>query len=277
MHSYGIQQKQYYYLVAGLPELSLYQPQLPFSVAEWVEELEHRLRGAERDALDLLLLPADHQNLLTLMAEGEVPHWAPLSRYESEYVLGSLREGSGLPAYFHRTYEAFRESAAGAFQRLPWAHRLTEGYYDYALAASEGFVREWLHFERDLRNLLAGWNMRRHKLSDEYQLVGDNEVTRAIRRSQARDFGQGLRYPKWGRWVQDAEIDDLAERHRNTSRLRWSFIEEALTFSYFSADVLLGYLLKLQLIEARLQADAEQGRERLEAFIHQLAETHIPA
>ncbi len=275
MRNYGMQQKQYYYLVAGLPELSLYQPQMPFPVAEWVEELEHRLHGTERAALDLLLLPADHENLLTLLAEGEVPHWAPLSRYEPEYFLGSLREGSGLPPYFHSAYEAFREEGS-AFRRLPWAHRLTEGYYDYALAAGKGFVYDWLHFDRDLRNLLAGWNMRRHHLSDAYQLVGENEVTRAIRQSQARDFGQGLRYPQWGRWVQDAEIDDLAERHQNTSRLRWSFIDQALTFSYFTADVLLGYLLKLQLIEERLQADAEQGRARLEKFIHQLAETHIP-
>jgi len=276
MHSYGIQQKQYYYLVAGLPELSLYQPQLPFQLADWVRELEDKLERTERAALDLLLLPAEHENLLAFMARGEITQWAPLSRYEPEFFLNSLREGEGLPPYFHRTLEAFRKEG-NDFQRLPWEHRLTEGYYAYALANSRGFVHDWLRFDRDLRNLQTGWNLRRHRLSDEHQLVGDNDITRAIRRSQARDFGLSMRYPQWGQWVQDAEIDDLAERHQNTSRLRWSFIEEALTFSYFSADVLLGYLLKLQLIEERLQADAEQGREHLEAFIHQLAEIHIPA
>lgn len=277
MRRSALPRKQYYYLVAGLPELSLYQQQLPFSVAEWVSELEGVLTGEEREALDLLLLPADHQNLLTFLARGEVAEWAPLSRFDEEQLLDRLREGEGLPAYFHQTYEAFRESAAGAFQRLPWEHRLAEGYYAHALANSHGFVHEWLRFDRDLRNLLAGWNIRRHKLSEAHQLVGDNEITQAIRRSQARDFGMGRIYPQWERWVQDAEIDDLAERRQNTFRLRWGFIDQALTFSYFNADVLLGYLLKLQLLGGRLQENAGQGRERVEQFIHQLAETHIPA
>ncbi len=263
-------QRSYFYLVASLPELALQQQQTPFSVAEWVQQLKQALAPIERTQLDLLLLPADHRNLLNWLDLGETTEWSPLAQYARSYFLDSLNNGSGLPAYLHEVFDMAQQQKEPS--PLLLEHQLTVGYYAYALPLSRGLVRQWLIFDRDLRNLLSGWNRRKRRIPDQHQVVGQNAVTEAVATSQARDFGLGQQLPAWGWWVEEASEDDLLERQQNVDRIRWNFILENLRFEYFSADVLLGYLLRLQILEERTRLDAQHGQERLDAYIQNAAE-----
>lgn len=263
--------RAYYYLVAGLPDLSLQQSHLPFSSAEWISVLTDHLSPPELAQLRLLRLPADHQTLLGLLRGASTPEANDWALYDPEFLAEALEEESDqLPAYFLAVHAAFRQKSTPE-DLLNAEHQLTESYYDYALEKATGLVQQWLPFDRDLRNLMTGWHLRKHNQSTENQLVGQNAVSEAIRESSGRDFGMGREYPSWNWWVQEAEDDGLVERQQNLERIRWHFIDEALSFSYFSADVLLGYLLKLQILQRRLEGEPQRGRQRLEHFIQEAA------
>lgn len=264
-------QRSYYYLVAGLPNLALQQTQLPFSLHEWIEVLEQNGTPTDLEQLELLRLPGDHRNLLDWLYEGEETDWDKTARYSGEELVDKLDRGNGLPNYLHELYAGFRQKKDQP-ERLAIEHGLTERYYSYALPKARGVVKEWLSFDRNLRNLLSAWNRRKYHLPAEHQVVGQNDITRAIATSQARDFGLGQAYPRWYWWVHEAENDGLLERQQNLDRIRWNFINEVLRFEYFSFDVLLGYYLKLQILENRIGLDAKRGQERVDHYIEQIAE-----
>jgi len=56
--------RQYYYLIAGLPDIVLDQPKMPFSVAAFREELKTHLHPEDYQLAEWLFLPADNRNLL---------------------------------------------------------------------------------------------------------------------------------------------------------------------------------------------------------------------
>jgi len=265
-------QRSYYYLVAALPELALQQAELPFGLKEWIGVLEKNGTPADLQQLTLLRLPADHRHIIAWLYDG---HDAPddtINYYSGEELRSKLEEGRGLPAYLHEVYDGFRQKKEQP-ERLVFEQELTEKYYDYALPKARGVVQEWLSFDRNLRNLLSAWNRRKHHLPSEHQVVGQNDITRAIQQNaQARDFGLGKAYPRWYWWVHEAESDGLLEQQQNLNRIRWNFLNEVLRFEYFSFDVLLGYFLKLQILESRVGPDARRGQERLDNYIEQIAE-----
>lgn len=268
----NLTQRSYFYLVAGLPDLALQQTQMSLGLRGWIGVLEKNGTPADLQQLQLLRLPADHHNLLAWLYKEDTPDWKDTACYPGEELIDGLQSGKGLPGYIHEVYDGFRQKKDPP-RRLVVEHELTEKYYAFALPRAKGLTQAWLSFDRNLRNLLSAWNRRKHHLTAEQQVVGQNDITQAIHRNaQARDFGLGQAYPRWYWWVHEADADGLLERQQNLNRIRWNFIEEQLRFAYFSFDVLLGYFLKLQILESRLGPDAQRGQERLDHYIEQIAE-----
>lgn len=267
----NLTQRSYYYLVARLPNLALQQAQMPFGLRDWIEVLEEKGMSSDLEQLNLLRLPADHDNMLAWLYEEETEEWDETACYSKEKLIDRLEAGSGLPDYLHEVYDGFRQKKDQP-DRLVLEHELVEKYYTFGLSKARGLTGKWLAFDRNLRNLLSAWNRRKHHLPDEHQVIGQNDITQAIQTSQARDFGLGQAYPRWYWWVHEAESDGLLERQQNLNRIRWNFINEALRFEYFSFEVLLGYFLKLRILESRLGPDAQRGQERLDNYIEKIAE-----
>ncbi len=263
--------RSFHYLIASLPKLGLPQQQLPFSVLDWINQLNQVLHPSEKEQLHLLQLPADNQHLKTLLVNDSVEVWNPSAVYDGNSFLESLEKGAGLPAYLHEVYERSLLQK-GTLDELALEYHLTEAYYAYAQEKGGWFVKAWTAFDRDLRNLLSAWNRRKYDLPDQYQLIGKNEVTEAIRKFAARDFGLGQVLPQWNWWVQEAAEDQILEREQNRDRITWHFIDSALQLEYFSVEVLLGYFLQLQILEYRISQDAERGRQRLDDYIQGVAE-----
>lgn len=57
----------YYYLVAGLPELSLEDGKLSYAVSTFRTELYPSLTADDKKLIDLFYLQLDNANLLTLL------------------------------------------------------------------------------------------------------------------------------------------------------------------------------------------------------------------
>jgi hypothetical protein len=268
-----MQSRAYYYLIAGLPELALEQPKLPYTVSSFLEQLSETLSAEDQEAVRLLRYPYDHEALLAIVKQesGAAHPWGCFSRDDLE---AGLREPGRLPAYFHDFHAACQEEST-PWPELSLENRLTRRYYDYALARAKGFLHDWLTFERDLRNLLAAWNARTYELDLRGQLIGDNEVTRALANSHASDFGLPNDYTYVDRLFQEMEQDQPQQREKGIDLIKWDFIEEATTFYYFTSEVLLGYLLRLMLLERWDGLSATAGRRMLESAVEERAQAAL--
>lgn len=260
--------RDYFYLISSLPEIVLDQSRAPFSLANYVTQLEEHLEPQDFQQVRLLLRPYDNRNLLRLLGQ-ETGQWEALGAFTESEMREYLEAEEGLPTYMHRFYLAYQsEEPIEAGQG--WKDQLTALYYEHAMGQAEGFLHNWLAYERGLRNVLAAWNIRQYGLDGEGRLIGQGETVEALRKSRARDFGLSTDYPFLSRLLTELERDDLMAREKAIDRVQWNYINEQLTFHYFTVEVALGYLLHLRMLHRWLSLDPQAGQERVRNFISEM-------
>lgn len=254
-----MEKRNYYYLVAGLPELVLEQSKIPFSPAGFIGEIRKMLHPEDLQRVEWLMYPFDHHKLLNLVFKTSLKGKS-FGKFSSLQLEDGLKEPGSLPAYMDRFYRAYLDEMP-IWPQMSWENQLTQLYFDQALVVhKEGFLRDWLVFENHLRNILAAWNIREFRMPAEGQFIGHEDVVEDMLKSHARDFGLLSEFPFLDKLLQVLEQQDLLEREKAIDRIKWSYIDELNTFNYFTIDVVLGYLLKLIMLERWLDLDVESGQ-----------------
>jgi hypothetical protein len=264
---FSTHKRPYYYLVAGLPALVLEQGKVPFSSRAFLDEIRPHLHPDDLAQCKLLFLETDNTNLLSLLQRRD--SWKEDGNFSRGNLEEGLREPESLPYYMARFIKAYQEETP-LLKGMSWENQLTTLFYDYLLSRSTAFLRAWFSFDRDVRNVLIGLGARKHGFSLEGQLIGEYELTEAIRQSRARDFGVSASYPLIEALLQIEEEASLLDKELAIDQLRWSFLEEQNTFNYFTIEVLIAFLIRLQLLERWSLLDPDRGAERFEALVREL-------
>ena len=269
--------QNYYYLIAGLPELSLDDSKLGTTVREFRELYYPELSDDDRALLDLIYLNYDNANLLLLLKDKEAAI-AEGGLYTSDELLAIIEAARAeetpdrnYPRYmydFVQQMESEESAAEGIFPE----DRLAQLYYAHAMSQGNAFVECWFAFNLDLNNFLTAITARRYNLDVKPLIVGDNEVAKALRTSNSRDFGLTGVMDGFEEVMRISEIDNLVERERKLDVLKWEWMEENSFFDYFTVEKLFAFLVKIQIIERWITLDAEAGGEMLRGMIRQLKE-----
>lgn len=269
--------KNYYYLIAGLPELSLDDSKLGITVREFRELYYPELADDDRVLLDLIYLSYDNANLLLLLKDKEAAI-AEGGLYTSEELLGIIEAARAeetpdrrYPRYMY-DFVAQMESEESAAEGIFPEDRLAQLYYAHAMSQGNVFVERWFAFNLDLNNFLTAITARRYNLDVKLLIVGDNDVAKALRTSNSRDFGLTGVMDGFEEVMRISEIDNLVERERKLDVLKWEWMEENSFFDYFTVEKLFAFLVKIQIIERWITLDAEAGGEMLRGMIRQLKE-----
>ena len=102
--------KYYYYLVAGLPELTLEDSKLSYTVADFKAELYPDLSDKDRKLIDLFYLKFDNANVLKLLKDKDATI-DPRGNYSAEELaefISSLKEGDEIVDAFLSLHLYFR-------------------------------------------------------------------------------------------------------------------------------------------------------------------------
>ena len=274
--------KNYYYLIAGLPELSLDDSKLGTTIREFRELYYPDLSDDDRALLDLIYLSYDNANLLALMKDKEAAI-AEGGLYTSDELLGIIEAARAeetpdrqYPRYMY-DFVAQMESEESAAEGIFPEDRLAQLYYAHAMSQGNAFVERWFAFNLDLNNFLTAITARRYDLDVKPLIVGDNEVAKALRTSNSRDFGLTGVMDGFEEVMRISEIENLVERERKLDVLKWEWMEENSFFDYFTVEKLFAFLVKIQIIERWITLDAEAGGEMLRGMIRQLKdEVKVP-
>ena len=269
--------KNYYYLIAGLPELSLDDSKLGITVREFRELYYPELSADDRALLDLIYLSYDNANLFLLLKDKEAAI-VEGGLYTSEELLGIIEAARAeetpdrnYPRYMY-DFVAQMESEESAAEGIFPEDRLAQLYYAHAMSQGNVFVERWFAFNLDLNNFLTAITARRYNLDVKPLIVGDNEVAKALRTSNSRDFGLTGVMDGFEEVLRISEIDNLVDRERKLDILKWEWMEANSFFDYFTVEKLFAFLVKIQIIERWISLDAEAGGEMLRDMIRQLKE-----
>lgn len=274
--------QNYYYLIAGLPELSLDDNKLNLTVRDFRELYYPELTTDDRALLDLVYLSYDNANLLLLIndKEAQLKEEGLYSREELLAIIEAARSQESLEHNYPRYMYDFvveTESEESESEMAFPEDRLAQLYYAHAMNQGNAFVTRWFQFNLDLNNFLTAITARRYKLDVKNLIVGNNEVAKALRTSNSRDFGLTGVMDSFEEILRISEIENLVERERRLDVFKWEWMEEASFFDYFSVEKLFSFLIKVQIIERWISLDAEAGGEMLRSMIQQLKdEVKVP-
>ena len=275
--------KYYYYLVAGLPELTLEDSKLSYTVADFKAELYPDLSDEDRRLIDLFYLKFDNANVLKLLKDKDaaIDSRGNYSAEELAEFISSLKDGDEVadavfPSYLSTFIsEYFNTPAEDDFLH---EDRLAALYYAYAMKCRNKFVSSWFAFNLTMNNVLVALTARKFKMDIAPLIVGDTEVCEALRTSGARDFGLTGEGDFLDQLVKISETEELVEREKKIDQLRWNWMEEATFFNYFTVERLFVFLLQLEMIERWISLDKEKGNQLFRSIIETLKdEVQIPA
>ncbi len=272
----------YYCLVTGLPELSLEDGKLNDTVANFKTEIYTELSKADRKLIDLFYLKIDNQNLMSLLKDKDASVDTSLGNYSADELLSvitSLKEETApdkkFPSYFYEFTELYLNTPAE--ERMGMEDRLQGLYYHYAMQCGNPFVSSWFELNLNVNNILAAMSARKYKLEVAKVPVGNNFVAKALRTSNARDFGLAGELEYFDQLVRINETVDFVEREKKIDLLKWNWMEDQTFFNYFTIEKIFVFLMKLDMIERWLSLDKEKGNELFRQLIDQLKdEVQIP-
>ncbi len=268
--------KEYICLVAGLREYTLESDAKGLDLDALLEEI--LLEFSSRDAASVKLLYGyyDCENLSA--AYGKRASYNPLGLISQESIKAIVEGGKGgdsdllleLPDAVQLVVEAYTSQKADASERFDKA--LFGAYYEACRKSKSNFLRAWSEADRNLRNVAAAITARVAERPIEDVVVGEGDVVDQLIRSSAADFGlRGeLNYI-------DAVISaisdepNIVEKERRIDEVRWSIVEELVEGEYFSADFVLGYLVKVNIIARWQRLNPEHGRDLFAKLMDELS------
>ena len=230
----------YIAFIAGLPEIDWDDRKLSLTVAEFREQLKDYISGRDERLIDLFFLPNDNAQVLRLLRKQE-PDGALSTVYPVKLLEDETQEpDKTIPAYLNV---------------LSWM------YYDYMMKADNQLVKRYAEFSMNLKNLVTALNARKYGMEVAKEVIGSNEFAVALRTSNAKDFGLTLDYPYVEKVIALMDNDNLVERERGLDLIIWHFLDEAVTFDYFSLERVISYMLRLMIVERWSKMSSESGRK----------------
>ncbi len=273
--------EKYQYLVAGLPDLMMDAEKLSLSIVAFRDVLEEQLPNKDLQLVRFFFLPFDNQNLLNLL-NGVDFEFDTRGNFSREYLEAlaedkspqtTIEQPANIDEYFEKFIIHFKNDIA-LYPGKRWEDQLTNHFYDFVLSSKHLFIYEWFFFDRSLRNVQIGMNANNHDFSVEKNLIGNDEVTHAILNVSAKDFGLSNDYDFVPSLMSLFEGTTLVEREYRIDQLKWQKLDDLTTFNYFSIEVILAFLVKLQIVERWFSLSEEKGREMFDLLFKNLQNSY---
>ena len=260
--------RNYYCLIAGLPDIIQDDKKLHFTSSRIKEYLSSELHPDDFRLVELFYLPFDNENLLNKLA-GKGKPWderGNLTEEQADHLiqpkLFELLKPAEFPFYLYNFGKLLRDKEEVEEKlSLPEADRfLTTQYFKALHKAPNKFVREVAEYRMNTGNILLALNGRKHNLPFEDALIGDNLVTNALRKNRTRDFGLAVDYPDIEPLIQLFDTENLLDREFRLDSRQWNFLDDITFFNYFSVERIIAFLLKVFLAERWFHLDYEKGQ-----------------
>lgn len=265
----------YYCLVASLPEIAFDGNKALYSVDKFRDEVYPFLSSEDRRIVNLIFHERDNANILRLLRYGSDANLESLGCYDKGQLLDIITaakecetRANDVPAYLYDFLEQY--FAEEERTDLLWEDVLATYYYNYSISCANKFVSEWFVFNLNVNNILAATIARKYKLNVADYVLGDNEISNALRTSTSRDFGLGGMLDYSDAVLRISENEKLQEREHLLDELRWAWLDENSVFNYFTVEKLITLLIKLRIVERWAILDTDKGMQRYNELVEGL-------
>jgi len=261
--------RNYYYLVAGLQDVTLDIHKLTFDQLAFREEIRKDLDPRDFLLVEKLFLPYDNDNLINLLEKNNKA-FSEKGNFSKEHLEEIIKEPADLPAYMVKFITAFKTKEP-VYPDMSPENELTTLFYDEVTGKLHNeFLRNWFRFELNVKNIMAALNARKYKVPYEHEIIGTGETSGTIRKSHARDFGLGSELDYIEELTAISKKEDIREREQAIDEMQWKYLDEETFFHYFTIEKILAFIIKLGMIERWLDIDKDHSNELFKKLLSEL-------
>jgi hypothetical protein len=270
----------YYYFIAGLPDLQIDSAKNAPPMKELLEEMDETLSESDMKLLKLLRMRYDNRNFLTFLKDrsSRLNPLGNLKAEDWEELINIMENGTEfaeeneprlekyIAEFYHRTHDATTTSEIIFKEEL-----LSTLYYDHGMRCKNKFVAQWFEYCLNLNNILTAFTCKKHGIDMKEAIVGNNETAEIIRKNgNSRDLGLKGVFDEFEIIATVAETTNLMERERRIDALRWQWLEDNTLDHYFSAEKALSFWLKCELIHRWDGLTTENGAKIFRDILDEL-------
>lgn len=260
--------RNYYCLIAGLPDILIDQKKIPFSLIELKQELQDQLHPNDYQLVEYLFLPYDNINFLNILQKKEAD-FNPLGNYSENFFIDEIKEPVNLPGYMKKFLEAYREENP-IHPNLSLENQLTWLYFDFMLEQKNRFLRDIFTTIRDINNIFTIYNARKFGLNIENQMIGNYELTDAAKKTTSKDFGLSSEITPIDEIIGIYENNDILEQEMSIDLLKWRHMNNLNTFNYFTIEFILAYVLEFIMVERWSNLETDQSKRTFKKLLNDL-------
>ncbi len=249
--------KKYYYLISSLPELR-FGEKLPFTTEEFFDEYSSEIES-DLDLINIIILKNDVKNLeLIFKDKAKEDKIRKPSVYTLEELRQNIKTRENLPDFvitFLNKYETKEEYLENFTE-------LEKEYLVYGYEFDNTFLKAYFKFELDFRNAIASMRARTQDVDVLRYSVGDEDdivISKIKKNKSLPDFGISNEAIWIDKLIQAFDKDDPLNLERTLDKIRFEQIEILTSLMDFQVEKLLGYLLRLSILERWAEFDKETG------------------
>ncbi|MBV6646042.1 MAG: DUF2764 family protein [Cyclobacteriaceae bacterium] len=260
----------YYYLIAGLPDLSFDQiveekAAQVIDFKEVVDLIQRNLEESDQQSFRYLLYPYDNRNLLNVLfakyKDFSEMAFQNLGIYTQEEIREYHKGNSIFPAYMSAYLEAYEDQLISMTPR-EIEDKLWDMFYD-EVAHQDNYINRYFHFERELRELIAASNL------SYFDFLGQPGGRRDGERDQVRNRLSGSSalmksHPYLETMVEQVSAGNPKALERFLNRIKWDYLDEEQGF--FAKEQVFAYTLKLLIIYRWSQLSLSLGASRFSSL-----------
>lgn len=252
----------YYFLASALPELQIgYPPDISFKTLD--EVLKVNLTKEDYLLTASLRRYFDIQNIRAFWLGEELD---PRGFYNEVDLEESLVTRLGLPEYVY----TFMEKYDNTESRLKHFPALVTAYFKEESESAEGFLNEYLTFERELRIVLTGFRAKKlgRDLFTELQYEDpyDEIVVQVLAQKDSKTYEPPARFADT-KALFEQHYDEPLDLYQALSEYRFQKIEKMYGIDLFSIGRILAYLAQLIIVERWLELDKKKGLEVIDTIV----------
>lgn len=271
--------KAYYCLIAGLPDLFFDDNKPALNSSAFRSELNEQLVPKDLKLVETLFATFDNSNFLQLLFRQEKA-FNPLgniSKAEMEEQLSPETEFPVLPQYMLSFMEWTQEREENTLT-TETENILIGLYYESALKTKNLFLKNWLRFELNMKNILTAFNCQKYGFDTAEQLIvteKENPVAVLLlnKRLKADYFEDLLPFHEEIFKIAEAK-SEAADKEKALDQLKWRYLDEHTFFHYFTIEKVLAYTIKLMLAERWMKLDKTTGNELLNKLIDDIKNSY---
>lgn len=254
----------YYFLATSLPELKLGTPP-DITFHELLFLYRQNLSLEDFEKIQQLRLIFDIENIRAFWLKEPLDS---RGRFDENSLEEALLTGIGFPNYVY-DFLAKHDELKDRLRHFP---SLIAQYYREEIAKADGFLKQYLVFERGLRLVLVAFRakkMDRDILVElQYENTDDALVAQILSQKDMKTYDPPEQYEQIKPIFEELS-NEPAALNKALFEYRFRKIDELIGLQVFTIDALLAYFVKFIMVEKWQEQDREKGIQLIKKIIQE--------